>query len=244
MINAINISILRNAEYLQFMKNVASLVQTNDPAVLTIETQLAALNTSISVLDDLFKTELANEITQELVLIDERRDKAITGLSFLVTGFLYHYDTAKTLAAGLLNDNLKLYGAAIARQNYQAETATITSIVNDWETKPTLRDAMVLLNLKEWKDELKDANALFDERYLIRTQEYGAANPDTLKAKREETNAVYYALRDFLNSFSIVQPTAANTKTINEINALVEQYNALLTNRLANGGTVEETPTP
>ena len=36
MINAINISILRNAEYLQFMKNVASLVQANDPAVLNV----------------------------------------------------------------------------------------------------------------------------------------------------------------------------------------------------------------
>ncbi|WP_293892267.1 DUF6261 family protein [Flavobacterium sp.] len=242
MINAINISILRNAEYLQFMKNVASLVQANDPLVLNVATQYNDLNNAISVLDGLFKTRVASEITEELVLIDERRDNAITGLGFVVSGYLYHYDAVLAQAANVLNDNLKLYGSSIAKQNYQAATATINSIANDWETKPALIDAVNTLQLKSWKDELKAANVLFDERYLARTQEYGAANPDTIKAKREETNGVYYTLRDFLNSFSIVQPSAANTKTGNEINALVEQYNTLLINRLANG--VEETPTP
>ena len=246
MINAINISILRNAEYLQFMKNVASLVQTNDPVVLNVATQLTTLNNSITVLDGLFKTESANEITQELVLIDERRDKAINGLSSVVAGYLYHFDTVLAQAANVLNDNLKLYGSGIAKQNYQAETATISSLVGDWEGKPKLSDALTALQLTAWKNELKAANILFDQRYLARTQEYGAANPDTIKAKREETNAVYYTLRDFLNSFSIVQPTTTNTKTLNEINALVEQYNTLLNNRLASGSTDEAptTPTP
>ena len=237
MINAISISILRNAEYLQFMKNVDSLVVANDPTVLNVVAQQAALNSSNALLDGLFKTQLANEITQELVLLDERRDKAINGLLFVISGFMYHYDAPTAQAANVLNDNLKLYGSGIAKQNYQAETATIASLVNDWETKTALTDAMTLLNLKDWKNELKAANELFDVKYLARTQEYGAANPDTLKAKREEANAIYYTLRDFLNSFSIVQPSVANTKVTNEINALVDQYNTLLNNRIANGST-------
>ena len=65
-----------------------------------------------------------------------------------------------------------------------------------------------------------------------------------MKAKREEANAIYYTLRDFLNSFNIVQPSAANTKVINEINALVDQYNTLLNNRIANDDTEETPPTP
>lgn len=243
MINAINLSNLRNAEYLQFMKNVASLVQANDPAVLNVATQHTNLNNSIAVLDGLFKTQLANEITEELVLIDERRDKAINGLSSVVAGYMYHFDTVLAQAATVLNDRIKVYGSGIAKQNYQAETASISSLVSDWEGKPQLSDALTALQLTTWKDELKAANVLFDGRYLARTQEYGAANPDTIKTEREETNAVYYTLRDFLNSFSIVQPSVPNTKTGNEINALVEQYNTLLANRLANG-VEEETPTP
>ena len=243
MINAINISILRNAEYLQFMKNVDSLVVSNDPTVLNVVAQQEALNNSNAILDGLFKTQLANEITQELVLLDERRDKAINGLLFVLSGFMYHYDEPTAQAASVLNDNLKLYGSGIAKQNYQAETATISSMVTDWETKTALTDAMTLLNLKDWKDELKAANSLFNVKYLARTQEYGVANPDTLKAKREEANAIYYTLRDFLNSFGIVQPTAANTKVTNEINALIDQYNTLLNNRLANAGSEDTPPT-
>jgi hypothetical protein len=244
MINAINIGTLRNLEYLQFMKNVESLVLTNDPAVLNVVAQQAALSGSNAILDGLFKTVLASEITQEIFLLDVRRDNAVVGITFAVSSFMYHFDPAMAQAATVLNDNLKLYGTSIAKQNYQSQTATITSLVNDWETKPNLENAMNLLNLKSWKDELKAANELFDIKYLARTQEYGAANPDTLKAKREEGNAIYYTLRDFLNSFSIVQPSVANTKVVNEINALVEQYNTLLNNRLANGDTDETPPTP
>lgn len=242
MITAINISILRNAEYLQFMKNVESLVQANDPDLLNVSAQLTALSSSVNVLDGLFKKQLANEITQELVLIDERRDKAITGLGYMVTGYLYHFDAALAQAATTINDSLKLYGSGIGKQNYQAETATLSSLVSDWENKTNLADALTTLQLNDWKDELKAANSLFDQRYLARTQEYGAANPDTIKAKRDETNAAYYTLRDFLNSFSVVQPSVANTKAVNEINALVDQYNTLLTNRLASGDTGAETP--
>lgn len=242
MITAINISILRNAEYLQFMKNVNSLVQANDPDLLHVSVQLTALSDQIILLDDLFKKQLANEITQELVLIDERRDKAIIGISYIVTGHLYHFDPTLAQAAATINDSLKLYGSGIGRQNYQAETATLSSLISDWENKPNLFDALKTLELNDWKNELKTANTLFDQRYLARTQEYGAANPDTIKAKREEINAAYYILRDFLNSYSIVQPSVANARTINEINALADQYNTILNNRLANGDTGEETP--
>lgn len=244
MINAISISILRNAEYLQFMKDTSSLVVTNNPTVLNVVAQLAALNASNAILEGLFKTELANEITQELVLIDERRDKAINGLTAAISGYRYHFDAALAQAAGLLDENLKLYGTGIAKQNYQSETATIASLVTDWETKTALTTAMNTLNLKLWKDELKAANTLFGQKYLARTQEYGAANPDTLKSKREEANAIYYKLRDFLNSFSIVNPSVANTKVCNEINALIDQYNTLLNNRAASNSTDVTPPTP
>jgi len=41
----------------------------------------------------------------------------------------------------------------------------------------------------------------------------------------------------------VVQPSTENTKTINQLNALIDQYNTVLNNRIANNNT-EETPTP
>ena len=112
-------------------------------------------------------------------------------------------------------------------------------IVNDWETKPELAAAITSLGLTSWVDELKTANKLYEQKYLERTQAYGNANPDTLKAKRDETMVAYYELRKFIDANSVVNSGAAYEKLIGELNALIDQYNELLNTRSA-----EPTPEP
>lgn len=244
IIIGIDLKNLRNDEYFQIMKNTTSLVETNGAVVLNVVAQNDALIQKTIEYDVLFKRSTASEITQEIFDIDVRRDNAVIGISNVVNGNLYHFDPTMKAAATKLDNNLKLYGAKIISQNYQAETATLSSLVGDWETKPDLTAAMTLLNLKVWKDELKAANILFDEKYLARTQEYGDASPENILSKREETNQAYYTLKSFLESFSVVQPSAENTKTINQLNALIEQYNTLLNNRAAAPVTPPTPPTP
>jgi len=243
IITGIDLKSLRNDEYFQFMKNTVSLVTANDPVVLNVVAQNDALNTKVTEFDALFKKSTASELTAEIFNLDVRRDNALVGINSLVTGYLYHYDPVMVQAANKLNDNLKLYGSKITSQNYQAETATLASLITDWETKPDLNTAMLSLKLELWKEELKTANDLFDTKYLARTQEYGDASPENILSKRVETNAAYYDLKSFLESFSVVQPSTENTKTINQLNALIDQYNTVLNNRIANNNT-EETPTP
>ena len=55
--------------------------------------------------------------------------------------------------------------------------------------------------------------------------------PDTLKAKREETMVAYWELRKFIDANSIINPSVAYEKLINELNALIDQYNELLSSR-------------
>jgi hypothetical protein len=243
MIKAIDLTRFRNAEYLQFMKNFVSLVDANDPAALNVVAQLAALVAKSDELETLFKKEQASEITQELLDIDGRRDRAFNGILAVVDGFTYHFEEAKAQAAARLKANLNLYGVGVARQNYQAETAILTSIVNDWENKPELTAAMNLLGLKEWKDELKAANELFDKRYLARTLEYSEASPENLVTKRTETTQVYFKLRQFIDAFAVTVDTPIYEKVTNQLNALIDQYNTLLNNRAASGGN-EPPPTP
>lgn len=243
IINGIDLKNLRNDEYFQFMKNTLSLVDGNDPVALNVVAQRDKLFLKIKEYDELFKQSTASEITKEIFSLDVRRDNAIVGINSVVTGYLYHYEPAIKKAAEQLNDNLKLYGAKIISQNYQAETATISNIVSDWNNKPELKAAMIALGLQEWVAELKTANELFDQKYLERTQEYGAASPENILSKRAETNAAYYELKSFLESYSVVQPSAENTKTINQLNALIEQYNTLLNNRAASGED-DTPPTP
>ena len=232
MINAIDLAKLRNGEFLQFGTNFSGLVEANNPKGLNVETQHSIFKIKIGEMGELFKIERASPITQELTLLDERRDRAINGISAIISGYCLHYLAEKAVAANLLTNDLLLFGTGISRQNLPSETALINGIVKDWETKPELTAALASLSLTQWVEELKTANQLFDQKYIERTKEYGAANPETLKAKREEAMITYYELRKFLEAYATILNTPEYIKIIHELNALIDQYNALINGRM------------
>ncbi len=231
--NAIDLRILRNAEYLQYMKDFAGIINLNDPATLQIDAKLAAFNAKNTELEELFKKALANDRTAVILALDERRDDAINGISLFLQGYAYHYEEDKKQNAQKLLTNMAIYGSGISRQNYMAETATLNNMMNDFANKPELAAAVTAFNLQPWIDELNVANTLFNTEYLSRTQEYGDANPDTIKSKREEVNGTYYALRDRIDALHILveTPPSPYTTVINQLNALTDQYNVLLIHR-------------
>ncbi len=231
--NSIDIQKLRNAEYLQYMKDFSGIIDLNNPAGLGIETKLAAFTAKTSELESLYKKALASEKTQELLALDERRDKAINGIYYFLLGYSYHYEADQQHKAQLLLTNMALYGSGIARLNYQAETATLNNLLRDWENKPELADAIALFNISAWVNEMNTANEEFNTKYLSRTQEYGDANPETIKTKREETNTAYYALRNRIDALHVLveTPPSPYATVISQLNALTDQYNKLLVNR-------------
>lgn len=231
--NSIHLPKLRNAEYLQYMKDYAAIIHLNNPATLQIDAKLTAFETKGRELEDLFKKALASDKTKTVLELDERRDNAINGLTGYVQSLIYHFEYETRKNAQLLQDNLTLYGSGIARMNYQSETATLNNIYRDWTTKPELIDAVMYLNLASWLNEMNDANTQFNDQFLARTQEYGNANPETIKSKREETNATYYALRDRIDALHTLaeSPESPYSTVINQLNALIDQYNVLLTKR-------------
>jgi len=88
------------------------------------------------------------------------------------------------------------------------------------------------LSFGGWVQELKSKNETFNKKYLERIQQYATVSPENMKSKREAILVIYYDLRKFLEAFSIIQSSPLCDKTINEINALISQYNALLNSRL------------
>ncbi|NML56546.1 DUF6261 family protein [Chryseobacterium cheonjiense] len=231
--NTIELRLLRNAEYLQYVKDFSGIIALNNPATLQIDAKLSTFNNRISELENLYKKALANDKTQELLQLDERRDNAINGIYYFLLGHSYHFEADKKQKAQLLLDNMALYGSGIARLNYQAETATLNNLIRDWENKPELINAVASFNLSAWINEMKTANDLFNTTYLSRTQEYGDASPETIKSKREEVNAAYYALRDRIDALHLLvdTPPSPYATVINQLNALTDQYNVLLVNR-------------
>lgn len=243
MINSITLAALRNAEFLQFSNDALSIVQRNDPAALSVTTWYNAFKTVTTEIDALFKTDQSSAITETLQELDVRRDNAINGILFTVQGYTYHFAPTTAAAAKILEHHLSVFGAGIARTNLQSETAILNSIVTDLKNKPELIGAIAALGMDSWVTELDTANKTFSTKYLDRTQEMGAVSPDTIKAKRLEGAAAWYKLRDKLNAYYEINEGAEPwAKTINDLNALTEQYNALINNRKGGDETQSNLP--
>lgn len=238
MITSIHLNNLRNSEFLQFSEDFLGLVLLNNPDTLKVKPQYDKLRLATDMVDALFKADRGSLMTDELVALDERRDTAITGISLHVQSLTYHFNESIRTQADALAANLANYDAGVAKQNYQAETAIISSILTDWAEKPALKAAIDALKIADWQAELATANTAFNTRYLTRTQELGAASPDTIKEKRLEATQAYYTLRDFITSYHTLNEGAEPyNKTVKELNALITQYNNLLAGR--KGGNAE-----
>lgn len=240
MIQALKLQSLRNGEYIQLMLDIVNIVDKKGPDTLQVANQFAALQQEVATLEALFKVAQGNLITEELIALDARRDNAITGIQTMVAAFSYSTIPEQQQAAQQLEMHLSTFGSNIARDNYQSQTTVIRNILDDWNRQPNLQAAVATLNLGSWLSELEAANTLFADRYLARAEESGRATPESIRLRRETTNTVYYALRDRLNAFWVIQEGAEPYgSTIQFINGLATYYNSLL-NRRVNGSSSNE----
>lgn len=215
----------RNSEFLQYMKDVLELVNANDVDTLQITTQRDTFATIITQMDNLFKQEQGSGITQELIVLDNRRDRAFMGIKATLEALHYHYDKQQQLAARSLLFNLNNYGTNIPRMNYQAETAIIDSMVADWETETDLSAALTVVKINNWVAELKAANNAFNERYLARISE-SAANPATsFTAVREVATNAYKTLVAHITAHATLGSNPLHKELTNEFSTLAKQYN-------------------
>lgn len=232
MINSINLISLRNGEYIQFLTDVLNIVQTQNPATLSVKPQYDTLLATKASLENSFKTSQGSLVTEEITALDNRRDRAINGINSLVNGYTYSIDEAASAHAKTLLAHLGLFGANIARDNYQSETTTLRNIVNDWQTKPDLQAAVAGLGLAPWLQELEEANNAFGVAYAKRNQELATAPVDKLKTLRAEANEHYYKLRTRINSNLDINDGAEPwAGTVSLINQAIVGYNNLINRR-------------
>ncbi len=242
MIQSIRLQSLRNGEYIQLMLDVADMVNENDPAALKVEAKLTALQQEVNELEELFKIAQGNIITDELIALDTRRDNAFVGIQTLINGHSYSTNAANQLAARQLQLHISNFGSNIARDNYQSQTTTIRNILDDWNRQADLQAAINTLLLNDMVAELAAANALFAERYKVRAKAIGNASNESISLRRETTNLAYYALRERLNAFWVIEEGAEPYATVTKnINGLLTNYLNLLNRR---GITTDDSSEP
>ena len=244
MIKGINLRMLRNGELLQFIDSIIKAVEAKNPSALRLEVKLLALKKMYDILDALFKLPQDSLLTKDLENLDAQRDRAITGILKVIDGFSYHFDPTYVNAANLLDRNLTMYGPEIYSQNYQAESTTISNIIKDWDNQENLAEAVVLLGLRNWKDELDRSNNGFITRYAERNQEYSRETLDKIKEKRIDAYDAFYALRDLITSHATIDSSIVGyQELIREFNSYIDTYNNTLAVRKGNKKEEDEDAT-
>lgn len=231
MIKSIYLKGLRNDEFLQFFKDIIARCNLFDTTALLILPQVTAMADAILKLDAVFNKEVGSKFTDLLVAIDHRRDKAITGIKLTCIGLAYHFEDASSSAAQLILDSFDKYNDAIARMNYQAETAEINAILAEWGKSTALTAALEELNMSSWTVELKTANDLFSETYQNRVDDKLETEGDYFFDLRPEAIALYKKLSRRIEAHSEIDEKPEYQQLTDGINVIIETYKTLLQKR-------------
>ncbi|PXX97812.1 hypothetical protein DF185_17750 [Marinifilum breve] len=232
MFLSINYRYLRLSEFIQFFQNFLQLLSANDPEALKVKSQYDDLHALVATLASFYKQELGSEITTELQELDAKRDSAIQGIELQVKSYIHHYDDLIRAAAILMANFFDNYGWDIDRLNYQAETSTISSMVEKWEGEQKYIDAIAALKLSDWTTELKNTNTSFNQRYLARVEENAEHPEASSNEMRAGIIVSYRKLMDHLQAYATLSSGGEYDKITKLINQLVDEYNKMLAPRI------------
>ncbi|MFW6104163.1 MAG: DUF6261 family protein [Bacteroidota bacterium] len=241
MINTVLLYEFRSNEFIQFGNNVVSICDESDPQVLKIQEPLDKLRASLTDLEEIYKINQASAITSRLTELDDRRDNAVIFLRKLGDTFTNHFDEAKQNAGKKLVEVIDRYGTPIYKQNYQAETGSLNNLINDLETSSEYREILDLLGGTEVLSEMKKANELFDQKYLLRNDQEAGKDDESFTEKRLEAKNNYRDLVQHIEAWATVTPTDGYTHLINRFNDLIDRYNQLVKLRSSKETSEEDT---
>lgn len=231
MFLSIHLNNLRNSEFIQFFNDILSIYNKCDTQTLGVKVQVDTLEHLIVRLQKGFGKKRASNISEELAEIDARRDNCITAIRNITESYVLHYNKNTAHAANKLLQKIDSFGPSIARQNYQAETSIINKLSHSFNTEPELQKALNLLHLKEWAEQLKKENKLFNLRFLDRINEEAQDNNENFLALRIEVTGHYRTLCNHITAHATLKGKEAYLPIIDPINSLIENYNTTLKRR-------------
>ncbi len=231
--------LLRNPEFIQQGKDLATLILGANPTSLFIQKQYDVFNNSILALDDTFKLSQKSELTQVLINLDEKRDDIFIGMCFIIDGYAKSWLPNIKAQALQLKESIDVYGRDITVANYQSESASISSLIDKWENTPALADALTALHIDDWKAALKATNTLFTTTYTNRATDDGAKSMlPKMKVLRNNTMVAWNKLQKVLigkieeyEDDATKAPLYAALES--SINGVLNNYNLLITHRQA-----------
>ena len=246
-IQEIGLAKLNNAEYTNFSTRVLSLVNqagTLEPeggSALGIEEEVTEeYGTLGGTMGDIVAQSRISDRTAELTAVDKQRDDLVVYLFKLLRSKKSSPLTEERKAATSLYNLLKPY-VGCYRSPGQQETVQIRGLLTDARKAENLPnvEALALANILT---ELESANDEYASLTEQRTEERAASRLDESKTVRARMDELY----DYISTVAFVQsvahPTEATAAFVTNLNALIDETNALYNQRIAQAKRGKEEP--
>ena len=246
-IQEIGLAKLNNAEYTNFSTRVLSLVNqagTLEPeggSALGIEEEVTEeYGTLGETMGDIVAQSRISDRTAELTAVDKQRDDLVVYLFKLLRSKKSSPLTEERKAATSLYNLLKPY-VGCYRSPGQQETVQIRGLLTDARKAENLPnvEALALANILT---ELESANDEYASLTEQRTEERAASRLDESKTVRARMDELY----DYISTVAFVQsvahPTEATAAFVTNLNALIDETNALYNKRIAQAKRGKEEP--
>lgn len=246
-IQEIGLAKLNNAEYTNFSNRVLSLVNqagTLEPeggSALGIEEEVTEeYGTLGGTMGDIVAQSRISDRTAELTAVDKQRDDLVVYLFKLLRSKKSSPLTEERKAATSLYNLLKPY-VGCYRSPGQQETVQIRGLLTDARKAENLPNVEAL-SLANILTELESANDEYASLTEQRTEERAASRLDESKTVRARMDELY----DYISTVAFVQsvahPTEATAAFVTNLNALIDETNALYNQRIAQAKRGKEEP--
>ncbi|GET45741.1 DUF6261 family protein [Capnocytophaga felis] len=232
----INLGKLQNAEHLALMSDVLDLLtQANLQPLGALKEALAV---QVAHEREAQKQIRKNQYTQELEMLDDKRDALYRGLVLRVESETYSPLEETQKAAEKVQIVVDTYGN-FTKYNYQKETADIQNFVADLRSEKFLT-AVQKIGLEQWVSWLEAANEAFRTKHNQRRDEYAEQPAYNLKAIRKEADELFCKVQQTASALAILQPDDTLKTFMSKLDASVTKWKEVIAQRSGNKGGKKE----
>ncbi len=218
----------RVSELMQFLSDVSDICVANRPEGLKIESEHDSLVQQTHHLEIALKKNRDKTTNKRIIELDERRYKAFASLTLLSRGYSLHFDPTKRSAGEKLRELMNKHSNTSIRSNYQAETKKISKFINELETNMELLEAILVLDMAELVDELKEVNKLFHQQYLNHLLNVVNSPTENLTKLRKNAISSYHELTRQVSLFAETSGGLHFLNFAKQLNELISKYNAIV----------------
>jgi hypothetical protein len=231
MYSKINVHNLQNPEFIQFIKNLLSIVKKENPELLNVIEQFDKLLAVYTAMHGFYKPEIGSKLTKNVKELDAERDNSLLGIMDVLDGYKKHYLPELQAAAELLLSSITIYGNNIPRNNYQKESAIIEKICFNWKNEDQYINALTQLHLVDWANRLSETNAEFEKQHMKRLEMDANAPEVKMADYRTVCTEHYQNLLKYLNANAVLNGEEAYKALALKVNKLIEINNRLIDGR-------------